>query len=306
MLAVVFWDDLENFMHHGHASGGDSENCPYIQLTNQPGADIPTNADGSAHNAMAALDTLPPLNQVLPRHALPAMAVEELSLYDGSVPGLPLLIAVDGYVVNVSSSEKVYGKGGAYSVLAGRAATRAIALSSLDENDLNDDLSDLDEEQMKQKEKFRQALRAVSDIETFAGLQRAVESELKTAWRDSMTNGQENIPTMSLEQVSALGVEFVIVDGWVFDVSTDALGWWYGAASGYRNSLQGKDVTSHAIAMDENEALRVSAAWEGGDGGEVDLMTVVKQWALAAYLRIAPVLAKLSDSASSASTRDEL
>ena len=58
---------------------------------------------------------------------------EELRSYDGSDPDGPILLAVDGTVFNVYKGRNFYGKGGEYSVMAGRDATRLLAKTSLEE-----------------------------------------------------------------------------------------------------------------------------------------------------------------------------
>lgn len=58
---------------------------------------------------------------------------EELRQYDGSDPDGPILLAVDGTVFNVYKGRNFYGKGGEYSVMAGRDATRLLAKTSLEE-----------------------------------------------------------------------------------------------------------------------------------------------------------------------------
>eukprot|EP00936_MAST-01D_sp_MAST-1D-sp1_P002938 g2938.t1 len=80
---------------------------------------------------------------------LPVFTEKELLRYDGS-PGAPgLLIAVGGHVYDVSRNggSSFYGPGGSYAVFAGRACTRGVALPSLDESDIHDDVGDFDESQ---------------------------------------------------------------------------------------------------------------------------------------------------------------
>jgi len=52
---------------------------------------------------------------------------EELGAFDGSDPGRPILIAVDGEVFNVWRGRDFYGQEGAYNAFAGRDATRLLA-----------------------------------------------------------------------------------------------------------------------------------------------------------------------------------
>ena len=58
---------------------------------------------------------------------------EELRQYDGRDPDGPILLAVDGTVFNVYKGRNFYGKGGEYSIMAGRDATRLLARTSLEE-----------------------------------------------------------------------------------------------------------------------------------------------------------------------------
>jgi len=67
---------------------------------------------------------------------------EELAKYDGSTYGLPLLLAFNGKVYDVSDGAEHYGPAGAYRIFAGRDATRAFLTGDF-ENDLNGDISDL-------------------------------------------------------------------------------------------------------------------------------------------------------------------
>lgn len=58
---------------------------------------------------------------------------EELRHFDGRDPDGPILLAVDGTVFNVYKGRNFYGKGGEYSIMAGRDATRLLARTSLEE-----------------------------------------------------------------------------------------------------------------------------------------------------------------------------
>lgn len=49
----------------------------------------------------------------------------QLSEYDGSVAGLPIYLAINGSIFDVSAGRHSYGPGGGYNVFAGRDATRA-------------------------------------------------------------------------------------------------------------------------------------------------------------------------------------
>ncbi|KAI5304577.1 hypothetical protein KEM56_006313 [Ascosphaera pollenicola] len=49
----------------------------------------------------------------------------QLALYNGSDPSLPIYLAVNGSIFDVSSGERFYGKGASYNHLAGAEANRA-------------------------------------------------------------------------------------------------------------------------------------------------------------------------------------
>lgn len=57
----------------------------------------------------------------------------ELSLYDGSIEGLPIYIAINGTVFDVSSQRGIYGPGGSYSYLSGKDCARAFATNCLNQ-----------------------------------------------------------------------------------------------------------------------------------------------------------------------------
>jgi len=50
-----------------------------------------------------------------------------LATYDGSVPGMPIYLAIDSIVYDVSSNPHTYGPGGSYNMMAGVDAARAFA-----------------------------------------------------------------------------------------------------------------------------------------------------------------------------------
>ena len=62
---------------------------------------------------------------------------EELEAYDGTDPGLPVLLGVDGEVFDVTDiGYHFYGPGAGYHVFAGRDATRPLALGTLSAADV--------------------------------------------------------------------------------------------------------------------------------------------------------------------------
>ncbi|KAL2039006.1 hypothetical protein N7G274_008346 [Stereocaulon virgatum] len=68
----------------------------------------------------------------------------QLSLYNGTDPNLPILLAVNGSIYDVSAAPHYYGPGGMYSFFAGRDATRAFVTGCFEE-DLNGDLRGVEE-----------------------------------------------------------------------------------------------------------------------------------------------------------------
>ena len=61
--------------------------------------------------------------------------LEKLSKYRGEA-GMPIYIALDGNIYDVSQSQGFYGPGGGYHVFAGRDATRGLAKGLLEEKDV--------------------------------------------------------------------------------------------------------------------------------------------------------------------------
>jgi membrane-associated progesterone receptor component len=88
--------------------------------------------------------------------ALPVVTRAELALHDGSRDpvGFPLWLAIDGVVLDVSGPEgqRFYAPGQDYAVFAGTDSTRALALGTLDDEDVarGDDVSDFDDWQRKE------------------------------------------------------------------------------------------------------------------------------------------------------------
>jgi len=62
----------------------------------------------------------------------------ELAEHDGTIPGKPILIAIDGDVFDVSANRRVYGPGGMYFAAAGKDAARAFITGCFDEHDTHD------------------------------------------------------------------------------------------------------------------------------------------------------------------------
>jgi len=74
---------------------------------------------------------------------------EELRVYDGSVPGKPIYVAIKGTIFDVSRKADVYGLGKSYNVFAGKDGSKGLGMSSLKPQDAVADYKDLDEKEMK-------------------------------------------------------------------------------------------------------------------------------------------------------------
>ncbi|KAL2853367.1 cytochrome b5-like heme/steroid binding domain-containing protein [Aspergillus pseudoustus] len=68
----------------------------------------------------------------------------ELALHDGTDPSLPIYVAVNGTIFDVSANPGMYGPGGSYHFFAGRDATRAFVTGCFQE-DLTDDLTGVED-----------------------------------------------------------------------------------------------------------------------------------------------------------------
>lgn len=63
-------------------------------------------------------------------------------------------MGIEDVVIDVTDSKEKYGQGKGYNALAGKIATRAIALSSFSEDDMTNDCSDFTEDQLIQKDQW--------------------------------------------------------------------------------------------------------------------------------------------------------
>lgn len=75
-----------------------------------------------------------------PLHLTPA----QLTLYNGTDPSLPIYLAVNGSIFDVSANRPIYGPGGSYNFFAGRDATRAFVTGCF-KDDLTPDLGGVEE-----------------------------------------------------------------------------------------------------------------------------------------------------------------
>lgn len=55
------------------------------------------------------------------------MTPEELLKYDGTDPTLPLYLAVNGQIFDVSEGKRIYAPGGSYHIFAGKDCARGYA-----------------------------------------------------------------------------------------------------------------------------------------------------------------------------------
>jgi predicted heme/steroid binding protein len=72
------------------------------------------------------------------------MTLEELQRYDGTNEDLPIYLAVNGTIYDVSASPRFYGPGGGYHIFAGRDSTRAFITGCFEE-DWTSDLRGVEE-----------------------------------------------------------------------------------------------------------------------------------------------------------------
>ncbi|WPK26806.1 hypothetical protein PUMCH_004167 [Australozyma saopauloensis] len=71
--------------------------------------------------------------------------LEELSLFDGSDPNLPIYLAINGSVFDVTASPQIYGPKGSYSFFSGKDAARAFVTGCFKkEDEFTYDLRNLD------------------------------------------------------------------------------------------------------------------------------------------------------------------
>ena len=74
--------------------------------------------------------------------------LDELAAYDGSDPAKPLLLAIRGYVYDVTRGRDFYGPGGPYEMFAGKDCTRALAKGAFDEELFTGDLEGLGDDEL--------------------------------------------------------------------------------------------------------------------------------------------------------------
>ncbi|KAJ1510708.1 hypothetical protein HMI56_006209 [Coelomomyces lativittatus] len=77
------------------------------------------------------------------------LSLEELSKYDNSNTNLPVYLAIKGTIFDVTSNREAYPYNSGYGIFAGKDASRALAKSSLKEEDCVPEWTDLTPEQIK-------------------------------------------------------------------------------------------------------------------------------------------------------------
>ncbi|XP_038213171.1 membrane-associated progesterone receptor component 1-like [Zerene cesonia] len=93
------------------------------------------------------------------------MTVAELRQYDGTQPDGRVLVAVNGWIFDVTRGRRFYGPGGPYSAFGGKDATRGFATFSVTSSDKEyDDLSDLNSMQMESIKEWEAQFREKYDL----------------------------------------------------------------------------------------------------------------------------------------------
>nr|CAG8436050.1 8649_t:CDS:2 [Entrophospora candida] len=71
----------------------------------------------------------------------------ELAKYDGTDASQPIYVAIKGTIFDVTTKRESYGPGGSYHVFAGKDASKALGMGSLQPEDVIADYSSLDDKQ---------------------------------------------------------------------------------------------------------------------------------------------------------------
>ncbi|RMD40338.1 hypothetical protein DV735_g4791, partial [Chaetothyriales sp. CBS 134920] len=66
------------------------------------------------------------------------LTLEELALFNGTDPELPIFLAINGTIFDVTEGSRTYGPGGSYSAFAGKDATRAFVTGCFAEDATGD------------------------------------------------------------------------------------------------------------------------------------------------------------------------
>ncbi|XP_046978608.1 membrane-associated progesterone receptor component 1 [Vanessa cardui] len=93
------------------------------------------------------------------------MTVAELRQYDGTQADGRVLVAVNGWIFDVTRGRRFYGPGGPYAVFGGKDASRGLATFSVTSTDKEyDDLSDLNSMQMESVKEWEAQFREKYDL----------------------------------------------------------------------------------------------------------------------------------------------
>ncbi|XP_012547121.1 membrane-associated progesterone receptor component 2-like [Bombyx mandarina] len=108
-------------------------------------------------------------SKVAPLKKLPKlrkdMTAVELRQYDGTQEGGRVLMAVNGWIFDVTRGNRFYGPGGPYAVFGGRDATRGLATFSVTAPEKDyDDLSDLNSMEMESVREWEEQFRENYDL----------------------------------------------------------------------------------------------------------------------------------------------
>ncbi|CAF3412020.1 unnamed protein product [Rotaria socialis] len=131
--------------------------------------------------------TVPP---PLPKMAKQDLTIEELRKYNGTDSNGRILTVIYGDIFDVSRRSDLYGPGGAYSLFAGRDATRALSKMQLTQSlfaDEYDDLADLCDAERATARNWHEDFREKYDI--VGRLLKPGETPSVYAAEDSELNG---------------------------------------------------------------------------------------------------------------------
>ncbi|XP_049865416.1 membrane-associated progesterone receptor component 1-like [Pectinophora gossypiella] len=93
------------------------------------------------------------------------MTVAELRQYDGTQPDGRVLVAVNGWIFDVTRGRRFYGPGGPYAAFGGKDASRGLATFSVTSSDKEyDDLSDLNSMEMESVKEWEAQFREKYDL----------------------------------------------------------------------------------------------------------------------------------------------
>jgi len=112
-------------------------------------AERTSKSSSSQENSTSATTMMQPARTDLPPPKDDPFTQEELKAFDGTNPDQPIYVAIKGTVFDVTRKRDTYGKGGSYSLFAGKDASRALGLSSLKPEDAVPDWSTLEEKERK-------------------------------------------------------------------------------------------------------------------------------------------------------------